>query len=195
MDKHLPLDRLTCDHIRDRLRRPASRTDPTEELAGLAAGALERASVLLPLYQSQGAWHLIFIRRSEREHDLHSGQVGFPGGRRQATDPDCIATALREAQEEINLAGDQVRLLGRLNPLRTVSRYLVTPVVGWVSWPQPLAPDPREVSRIFSIPLAWLGTPGHHRLRAYPAPDHPEAREIAFFDQYDGELLWGVTAR
>lgn len=195
MDKHLPLDRLTCDHLRDRLRPSAGRIDPTEELAGLAAVPMERAAVLLPLYQHQGAWHLIFIRRSEREHDLHSGQVGFPGGRRQATDRDCTATALREAQEEINLPGDQVRLLGRLNSLRTVSHYLVTPVVGWVPWPQPLAPDPREVARIFSIPLAWLGDHAHHQVRTYPAPDHPQARDLIFFDEYDGELLWGVTAR
>lgn len=193
-------DRLTGERIRERLSPDACRGTPRAEGPGATAGAdtgtaAEQAAVLLPLYCRDGAWHLIFIRRAVRREDRHSGEVGFPGGRRHHADRDSTATALREAHEEIGLAPEQVRVLGALRPLATVSRFLVTPVVGEFPWPQPLRPDPREVARIFSIPLAWLGTPGHHRVRAYPAPDHPEAREIAFFDQYDGELLWGVTAR
>ncbi len=198
MHSHLGPNRLTGERIRERLSLDACRDTSHAELPGVAplAGATaEQAAVLLPLYCRDGAWHLIFIRRAVRLTDRHSGEVGFPGGRRQDTDRDSTATALREAQEEIGLAPEQVRVLGALPPLETASRFLVTPVVGEIPWPQPLWPDPREVSRIFSIPLAWLGTPDHHRLRAYPAPDHPQAREIAFFDQYDGELLWGVTAR
>ena len=86
-------------------------------------------------------------------------------------------------------------LLGELRPLRTVSQFLVTPVVGCIPWPQALRPDPREVARIFSIPLTWLLGPERHRVRVYPAPDHPEAREVIFFDEFDGERLWGVSAR
>jgi len=198
LERELTPPRLTHEHIRERLSPDACRGAPRWELGpappGGAAGA-ERAAVLLPLYCRDGAWHLIFIRRSHQVRDRHSGEVAFPGGRHQAGDPDSIATALREAQEEIGLAPDQVQVLGALRPLHTVSRFLVTPVVGLLPWPQPLRPDPREVARIFSIPLAWLGTPAHHRVRPYPAPDHPEAREVVFFDEYDGELLWGVTGR
>ena len=188
--------RLTGELIRERLSPHTCHGRPRAELPGLAAGtcSARHASVLLPLYCQNGAWHLVFIRRAEHAHDRHSGEVGFPGGRREDWDPDCTATALREAQEEIGLAPDQVRVLGRLRPLYTASQFLVTPVVGEIPWPQALRPEPREVSRIFSIPLAWLAAPDHHRLRPYPAPGHPQARDVVFFDEYDGELLWGVTA-
>ncbi|WP_295386733.1 CoA pyrophosphatase [uncultured Thiodictyon sp.] len=171
---------------------------PLAECPGIIAAPTakaQRAAVLLPLYCRDGAWHLVFIRRAVHAHDRHSGEVGFPGGRWEDRDPDSTATALREAQEEIGLPPERVRVLGRLRPLYTVSQFLVTPVVGEIPWPQPLRPEPREVSRIFSIPLAWLAAPRHHRVRPYPAPGHPQARDLIFFDEYDGELLWGVTAR
>lgn len=195
MDQHLQLDWLTSDHIQERLNLDARRGFTGEEMPGSASAPAQQAAVLLPLYRLDDAWHLVYILRAEHENDQHSGQVGFPGGHRESGDADCIATALREAQEEIGLPPDQVRVLGRLNPLCTVSGFLVTPVVGCIPWPQPLRPDPREVSRIFSIPLAWLGHRDHHRIRPYPSPDHPQARHLAFFDEYDGERLWGVTAR
>jgi 8-oxo-dGTP pyrophosphatase MutT (NUDIX family) len=151
--------------------------------------------VLLTLYRHAGAWHLIFIRRAEHKGDRHSGEVGFPGGRWESGDPSCADTALREAEEEIGLRKSQVDLLGELRPLKTVSKYLVTPVVGCVPWPQALRPQPREVARIFSIPLAWLAGPERRRILTYPAPGHPEARDLIFFDEFDGELLWGISAR
>jgi 8-oxo-dGTP pyrophosphatase MutT (NUDIX family) len=195
----VPVDHLTRAQIRTRLRAhrpPAAAPDrPGEELPGAAPGVAHPAAVLLPLFREQDAWHLLFIRRAERERDLHSGQVGFPGGRGQPEDPDYTATALREAREEIGLPPHRVWLLGRLRPLLTVSRYVVTPVVGQIPWPQPLIAEPREVARIFSIPLAWLADPRHHQVRTYPAPGHPQARDLIFFDEYDGECLWGVTAR
>ena len=200
MDRHLSPERLTCERIRQRLGPHACHVHPHSELGGAlpigpASAAAQRAAVLLPLFCLDGAWHLVFIRRAEHEQDRHSGQVGFPGGRWQDSDPNCIATALREAEEEISLPSDQVEVLGALRPMHTVSEFLVTPVVGHIPWPQALQPDPREVSRIFSIPLAWLGNPGHHRVRPYPALGHPQVRDVIFFDEYEGELLWGVTAR
>lgn len=200
MESHLSPERLTRERIRQRLSPRVGTVQPHSELGGApplgpAAAAAQRAAVLLPLYALDGAWHLVFIRRAEHEQDRHSGQVGFPGGRWQDSDPDCIATALREAEEEISLPPDQVEVLGALRPMHTVSEFLVTPVVGHIPWPQALQPDPREVSRIFSIPLAWLANPRHHRVRPYPAPGHPQVRDVIFFDDYAGERLWGVTAR
>lgn len=207
MNQQPPIDRLTCDLIRQRLSLRGCRGAVRSELDRPAAAPARRAAVLLPLYwldagsedargpASAPGWQLLFIRRAEHEQDRHSGEVGFPGGHWEPADPCCAATALREAQEEIGLDPERVRLLGELRPLRTVTRFLVTPVVGQIPWPQPLRPDPREVSRIFSIPLAWLCDPDHHRIRTYPAPDHPEARDLVFFDEYDGERLWGVSAR
>jgi 8-oxo-dGTP pyrophosphatase MutT (NUDIX family) len=191
-----PIDRLSCGAIRARLRPRGCRAAPLAELDRPAPRhQLRRAAVLLTLYRHAGAWHLIYIRRAEHEADQHSGEVGFPGGRWQQGDPSCTATALREAEEEIGLPRSRVDLLGELRPLRTVSHYLVTPVVGCIPWPQTLRPEPREVARIFSIPLAWLVEPHRHRSMIYPAPDHPQARDLIFFDEFDGERLWGVSAR
>jgi 8-oxo-dGTP pyrophosphatase MutT (NUDIX family) len=191
-----PINRLSCEAIRARLRPNACRRPPLAELDTPGPRPpLQRAAVLLTLFRHAEAWHLIFIRRAIHELDRHSGEVGFPGGRWQAADPSCTATALREAEEEIGLPRTQVDLLGELRPLCTLSQFLVTPVVGYIPWPQTLKPEPREVARIFSIPLAWLIQPEHHRLLTYPAPGHPEARDLVFFDEFDGERLWGVSAR
>jgi 8-oxo-dGTP pyrophosphatase MutT (NUDIX family) len=204
------IDGLTCDLIRERIGLHGCRGEPTAELDRPESETVHRAAVLLPLFRPEptlgsekgttgpedpGNWQLLFIRRAVHAHDRHSGEVSFPGGRWEPQDPSCSATALREAQEEIGLDPCQVRLLGELRPMRTLSRFLVTPVVGYIPWPQALRPDPREVSRIFSIPLAWLCEPGNHRVSPYPAPGHPEARDVVFFDEFDGELLWGISAR
>ncbi len=66
---------------------------------------------------------------------------------------------MREAWEEIGLEPEDVRLLGRMNDYITITRYRVTPVVGVMPWPYPLRPEPAEVERIFTIPLAWLAEP------------------------------------
>lgn len=188
-------DTLTCERIRERLIPADAAPAPASEHPAIPPIGLRRAAVLLPLFRAGGDWHLIYIRRAEHERDRHSGEVGFPGGRHEPEDPDCTATALREAWEEIGLTRESVRVLGQLSPFCTVSRFLVTPVVGCLCTPGALAPDGREVARVFSIPLSWLADPAHHRTRVYPGPDHPQARELVFFDLYDGEQLWGVSAR
>ena len=137
----------------------------------------------------------MFIRRAEQEHDRHSGEVAFPGGRAENTDPDPVATALREAREEIGLDPGEVEVLGCLRPLRTVSNYLVTPVVGHVRWPVPLQTAPVEVAEVFSLPLAWLSDPANRQLRIWPSKNHPQAREVIFYEEFDGRRLWGISAR
>lgn len=153
------------------------------------------AAVLVPLYRRPSGWQVLFIRRAEHPGDHHGGQVAFPGGRVEPSDADAVGAALREAEEEVGLTPGVVRVLGCLGAHRTVSNFLVTPVVGLIPWPVALTPDPSEVSRIFSIPLAWLAEPGRHR-RA-PRPLGPLGGETAviYFERYDGELLWGVSAR
>jgi 8-oxo-dGTP pyrophosphatase MutT (NUDIX family) len=150
--------------------------------------------VLVPLLEVEGAWHILFTRRTPSLPE-HSGQVAFPGGRSDPEDLGPDQTALREAEEEIGLRREHVELLGRLKPLRTITNYCVTPVVGAIPWPYPLRLAEVEVSRVFTIPLDWLAEPGHHTIldRELPPPYSPVP--VIYFDPYDNELLWGVSAQ
>ena len=158
---------------------------------------MREAAVLVPLVREAGEWHILFIRRAANERDRHSGQVAFPGGAREASDASAGATALREAREEIGLTAERVELLGVLGPYVTVSNYRVTPVVGVVEWPTPLRLQAEEVARTFLIPLAWLRRRENLTLRARHEMDPASARRhpIIVFEPYDGETLWGATAR
>lgn len=195
MQKQLILDRLDRKAISDRLESGLVSHPPSQEHPQLADDEPKSAAVLIPMFRHLHSWHLLFIRRTEHEGDHHSGQVAFPGGGYELGDADAAATALREAQEEIGLVPDQVVLLGELRPMHTVSNFLVTPIVGEIPWPLELKPDPVEVARVFSIPLSWLGDPANRQVRTWPSPDHPQARDVVFYDEFDQELLWGVSAR
>jgi 8-oxo-dGTP pyrophosphatase MutT (NUDIX family) len=124
----------------------------------------------------------------------HSGQVAFPGGRADSTDTTAEVTALREAQEEIALRSQDVRILGSLKNLRTITNYCITPVVGALPWPYSFDLAREEVSRVFTIPLEWLADRDNHEIRMRDLP-HPFSQvPVIYFKLYEGELLWGVSA-
>ena len=152
------------------------------------------AAVLVPMLRQDGEWHLLYILRSVHEGDMHSGQVAFPGGRWDPGETQAEQAALREAQEEVGLQPDAVRVLGNLEDFITISNYRVTPVVAAIPWPVQLQPQPGEVQRIFSIPLPWLADPANREERERTAPSGERLR-VVYFTRYDEELLWGVTAR
>lgn len=153
------------------------------------------AAVLVPLYRHLGEWYALFIRRAANEKDRHSGQVAFPGGRVDPGDLDEIGAALRETREEVGLSERQISVLGSLNPYRTVSNYLVTPVVAEIEWPAAVSPDPREVERIFSIPLRWLADPANCQVRTRVLPGFDVNIPVYYFERFENELLWGITAK
>ena len=191
----LDLRDLNPENIGERLAQPAHSVYEETYPPGFFTAEPDPAAVLLPLFRADEGWKLLFIRRAENAADRHGGQVAFPGGRVEAVDPDANAAALREAHEEIGLEPGQVRILGCLANYRTISNFLVTPVIGLIPWPVPLRPDGAEVGRVFSIPLAWLGRRENHRISVRSLePDGP-AFPVVYFERYDGELLWGVSAR
>jgi 8-oxo-dGTP pyrophosphatase MutT (NUDIX family) len=158
-----------------------------------AESDLRPAAVLAPLVWFDNQWHLLFTRRTETVNS-HKGQVSFPGGVADPEDPSPEATALREAREEIGLRAEDVRILGRLAARTTVSSYRITPVVGHVRWPNEFYISPHEVSRVFTIPLDWLSDPSNREERPH-AFSNGRRENIIYYQAYDGEVLWGATAR
>lgn len=179
---------LTTDQIRKILTEHANQTMPSS-----ATVSGRRAAVLVPILCREDGWHILYTRRSEYVND-HKGQVSFPGGAVDPIDRSVEETALREVREEIGIDPQKVEILGRLDDIISISNYIITPVIGQLRWPIALDINPREVSRVFSIPLTWLSTPEHYESRMFNAPNG--RRELVyFFDPYDSEQLWGISAR
>jgi len=153
------------------------------------------AAVLIPFLQKENCWHLLFIRRTVMPHDRHSGQVAYPGGRRDSMDPDAETAALREAKEEIGVDPADVRILGRVRDMLTISNYCVTPIIGVVPWPYDFQPQEEEVDRIFTIPLNWLAKPSNRKVQMRGLQFLGRDVPVIYFQEYDGELLWGASAR
>jgi 8-oxo-dGTP pyrophosphatase MutT (NUDIX family) len=148
--------------------------------------------VLLPLYGWPDDPGLVF---TERRADLrrHAGEISFPGGRRDEGDADLLATALREAEEEIGLDPAQVEAGEALPAIKTfVTNYLVHPFVGHVPHPGQLdlRPNPTEVETVLTFSLELLRE-GYEmrRLVRRGVPIHTPTYEV------EGHLIWGATAR
>ncbi len=155
---------------------------------------LKCAAVLLPLVWWKEEWHLVFTRRTEVVED-HKGQVSFPGGGCNSDENAPEQTALREAKEEIGVSPEDVRLLGRLNEVLTITHFRVTPVVGVMPWPYDVRPEPAEVGRIFTIPLAWLSQRENWDEHPVTPTGVPRPFNVISYHPYDGEILWGASAR
>jgi len=159
----------------------------------LLHGKLTPASVLIPFLRFPAGWHILFTRRTDRV-ETHKGQVAFPGGSADRSDRDPDQTALRETFEETGILPQDVRILGRMAEFPTFTGFLITPVIGIVSWPQTLKLEEAEVSRAFTVPLSWLASSTNYELRPYLRPNG-EKEMVVFYHLYDTEQIWGVTGR
>jgi len=147
------------------------------------------AAVLIPVI-SRGELTVLFTQRTTHLKS-HAGQVSFPGGRVEPGDASAEFTALREAEEEIGLPASRVEVLGRLPDYRTRTGFRVTPVVGAVTPPLELAPDPREVAEVFEVPLAFLLDPGNRQRRTREF----QGMQVGYYVfEYGGRSIWGATA-
>src|SRR5688572_12145881 len=184
---------LTEDYISQCLQSalpddPAS--DGFSEIELTVEVTLKCAAVLVPLVWHDGEWHVLFTRRTDRV-ESHKGQVSFPGGACDEGETTPEQTALREAEEEIGIHPEHVRVLGRLSNLITITYFRVTLVVGVVKWPAVFRVGEHEVARVFTIPLAWLADATNRWQFEIPGRN----RSLIAYHPYDGELLWGATAR
>jgi len=175
-------------------------TDVQEELRRVLLSAEEAlkldvrgrtdAAVLVPLYLKDGELHAVFTRRRE---DLrrHAGEISFPGGRYDEGERDLIATALREAEEEIGLSGQAVEILGALQPTPTIATgYAVYPFVGMIEPGMTWTLSAREVAEVIEFRLAdLLAGYGRRRLVRRGLPIRTDTYVVG------DHLIWGATAR
>lgn len=124
-------------------------------IAPLVLRTLRPASVLVPVVR-RGGGHRVLLTVRSRDLRSHKGQISFPGGRREEGDGSAAAAALREAHEEVGLPPDAVEVIGYLDDYPTVTRYLVTPVVGMVDDGIETRACAREVAEIFEVPLPFV---------------------------------------
>jgi 8-oxo-dGTP pyrophosphatase MutT (NUDIX family) len=151
------------------------------------------AAVLVPMIQRSDRIMLGYTLRPEAM-PTHAGQISFPGGQRNPDDSDLVATALREAHEELGIEAGDVNVLGSIDDVPTPVGFVITPVVGWIDDPGPFEIDEREVEQYFEVDLAELADPrnfkrGEEKVDVggvrYPVPEYHVA----------GRLIWGATAR
>jgi 8-oxo-dGTP pyrophosphatase MutT (NUDIX family) len=164
--------------------------DPVEATL-LEVHGRTKAAVLIPLYVEGGDLHAVFTRR---RHDLrsHAGEISFPGGRRDPEDESLQVTALREADEEIGLPPDAVRILGALPPTPTVAtNFGVYPFVGLIERGRAWTPSASEVDEVLELRLTDLRAARTRRRLLH--------RGIPFrsdvYDVSEEAVIWGATAR
>ena len=151
------------------------------------------ASVLVPIVLREQPMVLLTERTTHLS--THSGQVAFPGGRRDDTDTDAVHTALREAHEEIGLEPAHVEVLGEMPTYTTGTQFIITPVVGLVQPDARLQINPHEVAEAFEVPLQFLMNPAHHRRHEYVGQGfRREWYSMPYMDGNTERFIWGATA-
>jgi 8-oxo-dGTP pyrophosphatase MutT (NUDIX family) len=151
------------------------------------------ASVLIPLVLHERV--TVLLTKRTQHLSSHSGQIAFPGGKADPGDSGTIATALREAHEEIGLDAAWVDVLGTLPIYATGSGFLVTPVVALVREGFSISANAFEVAEVFEVPLDFLMNPANHRRHfvQWNGAQH-EWLSIPYMDGNVERFVWGVTA-
>jgi 8-oxo-dGTP pyrophosphatase MutT (NUDIX family) len=177
-----------ADRLRDSLAGPASAPPLEGDLPELRAAAEVEAAVLIAVTDRSEPGVILTVRREHMR--THAGQIAFPGGR---LDPgeDATQAALREAREEILLDPAHVDLVGTIDQYRTVTGYVVTPVLGVISPDLPLEAHEHEVADWFEAPLGFLLDPANQQQRSALFQG---ATRHYYEIVWNERRIWGATA-
>lgn len=148
------------------------------------------AAVLVPLIpRPQGLNVVLTVRSSDMPS--HAGQISFPGGKAHPEDENPVATALREAHEEVNITPDSVDVVGPLGVHKGGFGFSVTPIVGIINPQTDLTPCPREVAEIFEVPIDFVADLNNH---VTEQREHKGVKYNMFAAPYGRFHIWGLTA-
>ncbi len=149
------------------------------------------AAVLIPIAEVSGRESILLTRRAEHLNS-HSGEVAFPGGKRENADGSLLETALRESHEEMGILPADVSVEAELEPSYTRHGMRVTPFIGRISNTDSLRPDPSEIGAFFWFPLELLKTDPRVRTDIFTLEDREYWAPVY---EYEGYTVWGFTAR
>lgn len=149
-----------------------------------------QAAVLIPVVERDGGLTLLFTRRSE-DLPVHPGQISFPGGRAEDEDSGPADTALRETEEEIGVGRRHIEIVGQLDLYRTRTGFEITPVVGLLTPPFELRPEPGEVQEIFEVPLPFFLDRSNHEQHSR---EWNNQSRTFYAMPYGDYYIWGATA-
>lgn len=174
---------LTLNQFLNRFVMQPPLTVPKSAISG------RRAAVLVPVIDGPEPG-LLLTRRSSHLRK-HAGQVAFPGGMQDATDNSLVHTALREAEEEVGILPQDVRVVGVLPPVTSSTGFAVTPVVGVIPAGMTLNINPDEVESTFAMPLAEA-----LRISRYSGMTlrRGHRQHQVWLSWYEDYFIWGMTA-
>lgn len=152
--------------------------------------SLRPAAVMVGLVERGDTMNVLLTRRTDNlEH--HPGQISFPGGHIEEEDLDATAAAIRETHEETGISPKCIEIIGSLDTYITRTGFSVEPVVGIISPPFDISPDPSEVAEVFEVPLAHFLNPANHQR----SERNFEGNMRMFYAMPYGEYyIWGATA-
>lgn len=151
---------------------------------------LREAAVLIPIIEHASQPQVLLTQRA-RHLAKHAGQISFPGGRSEDSDPDLAYTALRETREEVGLRPETFELVGQLPRYVTGTGFAISPFVGLARAPLQTQADPSEVDEIFEVPLAFVLDPKNHQRHS-----RVWQGQTRYFwaIPYKQRYIWGATA-
>ncbi|HEY8710027.1 MAG TPA: CoA pyrophosphatase [Burkholderiaceae bacterium] len=196
MDTHLPAVQhavMTPQALRARFARPPAWQPEVSMERRMSQRPLAQASVLVPIVTRDRPTVILTERTTHLS--THSGQVAFPGGKRDESDTDAAHTALREAHEEIGLEHRFVDVIGEMPTYTTGSQFIITPVVALVRPEHVLKLNAYEVADAFEVPLEFLMNPAHHHRHVLEWEGvRREWFSMPYMDGRTERFIWGATA-
>ena len=167
-----------------KIKENLSSYKPSGPIAGLP-----QAAVLILLHETSEDLNVIYCLRSNNL-PTHAGEVAFPGGKREEKDETLKETALREAQEEVNLELKDVEVLGEISSVQSRFGLSVTPYIGILK-SNTLIADGNEIAEVFSVPLNFI----KNNMQKEQKSENWDNKKVFFpFFEFENKMVWGLTA-